>query len=679
MTNRVCSLIVLCFLWGSTQRAQGITCGHVRKISDRTLELHISQQKFNEDLAKKALDNYIKAWDPGKLYFLKSDIEKFQKQYVPTLFKDIKQVRCHNVDDVVRVYMKRFEERQADIDKLIQRKFDFTLDEYMVIDRDVVTWAEDSKELKDRWRKRVKYQYRQLKEALSDDKKIREKLAKRFQLLRKRTSELSTDDTYSTLLNAIATALDPHSSYYSREQLDNFRINTRLSLEGIGAVLHSDDGLTTVSSIVKGGAAARQGQLKVGDKIVAVAQGAKGEPVDVIDMYLPDVVKLIRGPGGSTVLLHIRRDEGRKKNHQIAIVREKIVLADRAASSKVYDTKVGEETYKIGLISLPSFYIDFEGRQARQENFRSSSRDVWKEMMSLSEQKIDGMIVDLRSNGGGSLDEAINIAGLFVDKAPVVQIKGGQEEKPHVSYDQDGGKSFYDGPLLVMVDRQSASASEIFAGAIKDYERGLIVGGDHTFGKGTVQNLHDLENDMGALKVTIRRFYRPSGDSTQLRGVESDIVLPSMANELEIGEEHYKHALEWDVTTPAQYPNYHKVTPYVAELKKVSSHRVDQDENFAEIREAILEFRKDKEARTKVSLKEEKNTDSHSEKDNKEAEQPTDEVVESLPDDPYLQESLRIATDYIRVLKKKKVDIVEVPLLKKLKAEQLAKGKDKKL
>ena len=523
----------------------------------------------------------------------------------------------------------------------------------MVIDSDEISWANNAKEIKERWRKRVKFQHLQLKSSL-EDKKVREKLKKRYELAKKRHNELDAEDIYGNFLNAFSNSLDPHSTYYSPSAVEEFRINTRLSLDGIGAVLRSEDGFTKILSLVKGGAAFKTGKVKVGDKIVAVAQG-DGIPVDVIDMDLSEVVKKIRGKRGTVVKLSIVREE--KKGNQkliVPIVREKIQLEDRAAKGYTYDLSDpnSKKTAKVGVLSLPSFYMDFQGRSQGKANFKSSSRDLLKELEKLKKEKVDTIVVDLRSNGGGSLDEAINVAGLFLKKGPVVQIKADGTQS--VVKEDNDPQIYYEGPLVVLTNLQSASASEIFAGAIKDHERGLIVGDHSTFGKGTVQNLNDISQQLGAIKVTISKFYTPSGSSTQLKGVESDIVIPSLFAEYKIGEKNYDFALPWEKIPESKMDKFGMVKPFLKDLQKLSKLRIAADKDFQEVAKNIDEYRKSKKDRIQVSLKEEKDEDKKEDDEEEAKLADAEEAAPDLKDDLVLREAVLIAMDYNHLTKKEK-------------------------
>lgn len=656
----------------STQ-AYALTCSEVRQLMFLYFKMHYTFDKFDDELATRTLDNFLKAWDPGKLYFTKNDIEEIRAKYSTNLDDMINQLDCSAVDYVINRYSKRFEERQKHLKVLLDRKYDFTKDEYMITDGKKLDYLKTSKELNERWRKRVKFQLLTLKNTISLEKS-REKLRKRNELAAKRHQDLTQDRILSVFLNAFSMALDPHSSYMPADDLEDFRIRTRLSLEGIGASLRSDEGITTVASLVKGGAAAKGGLLKVADKIVGVAQG-NGEVVDVIHMDLKDVVKLIRGARGTTVKLSILRD-GHSQPIIIPIVREKIQLVDQQAASKLFKVNLKEgskkKTLRIGVINLPSFYIDFEGKHKRLKNYRSSSQDTKRELAKLKKEGIDGLIVDLRSNGGGSLEESINMSGLFFDKGPVVQVKtpDGSTE----AYADRDGQTYYKGPLVVMINRHSASASEIFAGAIQDYGRGIIVGDSHTFGKGTVQNLNDVAPTLGAIKVTVNQFYRPDGATTQLKGVSSDIKLPSLVDEFEIGEKFYDYALPFESIKRANHEQFNYVKPVIKQIKQISIARVASDKKFQEVFDAIEEYRKNDKERSRVSLKEKKESDKKKESDSekKDASVASDESdsVFNLEKDVHLQETLRITGDYIQIMNSKKPGKMSFPSLAKKNKKQ---------
>lgn len=639
-----------------------LDCKQVRLLTQLYFKMHFSQTSFTDELSKRSLEMFLRAWDPGKLYFLQSDIDRFEKDYSTQIDDLVGRADCKFIDDVVAVYGNRFDERQKGINNAIAADHDFTVEEFMEVDRKKVPWAKTTEELTDRWRKRVKFQIMQLRDTIKDPAKIREKMTKRMDLMRKRHKETKSDQVMGIFLNAFATSLDPHSDYMGPDELEDFRINTRLSLEGIGAVLRSEDGFTTIQSMVPGGAAAKSGQVKVDDKIIAVAQPNEA-PVDVIDMDLRDVVKLIRGKQGTEVKLTLVREEkGSNIQLQVVLKRQKVQLTDRAAKSSIKTVQVGDgagsKLLKIGVISLPSFYMDFEGRQNKQKDFKSSSVDMLREIEVLKTKGVEALIVDLRNNGGGSLDEAINVSGLFIKTGPVVQILGA-EGRSFVQSDNDPNVA-WDGPLVVMINRQSASASEIFAGAIQDYGRGLVVGGDHTFGKGTVQNLNDVSDKLGAVKVTISKFYRPSGSSTQLRGVGSDVVFPDLMDQIELGEKYYDFALPWEKIKDSDFKSLNLTSQFVKSLKEASAARVVKDSGFQLIAEDIKTYKEGELDRSRISLKEKSAKEKAAEKQksekrsgrkkSKDAEEGVDDDMSlDLVDDYHLQEALRVTADYLNL------------------------------
>ena len=649
-------LLLLVLLLGA-QNAWALDCSQLKGVVARYLKEHIKFKVFDDALSQRTLENLFRFWDPSKTYLLQKDVDTLRKRYSNQLDDQINNYRsskCKALKDIVNIYSLRFQKINSKIVKIITAKHDFTIDEYLVFNRD--SYAKDHKELAERWRKRVKFQLLQLKTSLGDLKKAQQKLSKRYQLIAKRHNELTTKDVYTRFLRAFAMALDPHSDYLPSEQLEDFQIRNRLSLEGIGAVLRSEEGFTTIQSLVPGGAADKSGLLQANDKIINVAQ-AKGEAIDIIDMDLREVVKLIRGKPGTKVHLTILREhEKGTQRSTITIVREKIMLKDQEASVKVYQTRTKEHNrnYRIGVVTLPSFYRDFNCMNTRNRfmNCKSSTRDVQTKIREL--KKTDALILDLRRNPGGSLEEAISLTGLFITKGPVVQVKKtGQKTKVYADNDS---RIDYRGPLVVLIDRYSASASEIVAGAIQDHTRGLIVGGNHTFGKGSVQNLavNDPYRGGGALKVTISKFYLPAGASTQSSGVVADIVLPSIINELEIGEKHNEYALEWERIKKLDYKTTDKTTPYLKQLTAASSARIANDKDFKEITEGIAKYKKELDNRTRITLKEKPQETSSPTKTEKETDQLT------INDDVHLQETLRITSDYLRLLAGQKLSPVKV-------------------
>jgi carboxyl-terminal processing protease len=674
----------------SSSASFALDCKQVRLLTNYYFKMHFTYTEFNDELSKRSLDLFIKAWDPGKLYFLQSDIDRFEKQYMTSIDNAVLAADCSFIDDIVSTYSQRFTERQKGIDEAIAAKQDFTVDEYLEVDQKKMPWAKTGDEIADRWRKRVKFQIMGIRETLTDEARIRTKMEKRMAIVRKRHKATSSDEVMGIYLNAFASALDPHTDYMGPDELEDFRINTRLSLEGIGAVLRSDDGFTTIQSLVAGGAAAQSGLIKKDDKIIAVAQGNKAA-VDVVDMDLKEVVKLIRGPHDTEVKLTITRDEkGKNIQRIVPLRRKKVQLTDKAAKSQIKIVKVGEgasaTNIKVGVITLLSFYMDFEGRQNKEANYKSSSADMLREIEAVKKAGAQAVILDLRNNGGGSLDEAVTISGLFIKSGPMVQIRASDGSNTLLE-DKDSGVA-WDGPLAVMINRQSASASEIFAGAIQDYKRGLIIGDTHTFGKGTVQNLNDVSDKLGAIKVTISKFYRPSGSSTQLRGVESDIVIPDIFDELEIGEKFYDYALPWEKIKDSEFKKLAEVEPYIKKLSEASASRLQTDKSFKQVAEDIKQYKDKILERTRYSLKEKSAAEKAAEKVKLESRigfrqdvdpETVDENTEVLLiDDFLLQEGLRIAADYVALKAGQGLQVATIPEVEAAEKSRVLKNKAEK-
>ena len=688
------SLLTL-FLSHST--GYGINCKQMSQFVDAYIKMHYSADSFGNELGKRTLDNYLKALDPGKMYFLSSDVAKIHEVYGQRLDDMIRRSDCKALNSILRVYARRFDERQSVINDWIEFEHDFTVEEYFDTDRKKREYCATVEELNERWHLQVKYQLLRLTKRYDGPDKARSKLHKRFELSRKHLSELDAVEIASIFLNAFSTSLDPHTSYMSPDLLEEFRISTALSLNGIGAVLRSEYGVTTVQSLIQGGPAEKGGILQVGDRMVAVAQGEE-DPVDLMDMKLRDVVNMVRGERGTEVGLTVEREEKEATvNLEIPIVRDKIELTDREAKAYSFSVDVYEDSdqpklYKIGLIQLPSFYIDFEGRKEKEKDFKSSSADVRELINDLKEEGIDALVIDLRNNSGGSLDEAVNIAGLFFDYGPVVQVRNTDGSK-QILADADVD-THYDGPLVLLTNRHSASSSEILAGAIQDYERGLIIGDSHTFGKGTVQKVNEVrEGELGAMKVTISQFFRPSGSSTQLRGVEADIVIPDMVDEYEVGEKFYDYVLPWNSIERAKFPSLSLVDAYRDTLLAASEERIQMDTDFQELARDIDSYRENEEERTRVSLKEEedpelKDEDEESadnsdqsenaesteatesqlaagekEEEGEETESDEEDEKPSLVEDILLRETLAITADYLQLLNDRTLVAIRYPNL----------------
>lgn len=568
---------------------------------------HYTRPSIDDSLSRLAYDRYLEALDPNRAFFTREDIQRFAK-YREYFDDSLMKGRLEPAFEIFRLFRSKVEQRIAFALDLLQRhEFDFEHRENYRFDREDEPWAEDEAALDNLWRKRVKNDLLTERLDASDDEPVdRERLVKRYEGIRNRVQQMNPGDVFQAFVNAMTLSIEPHTSYMSPELSENFDINMRLSLQGIGAVLRADDGYTKIQSTVVGGPAARSGKLHAGDHIVGVAQGGDGEMQDVMGWRLQDVVELIRGAKGSTVRLNvIPKSEGRNgRARELALVRDTIKLEDKAAKSEVLE---GPEFggLRIGVIDIPAFYRDFAGHAAGKSNFRSTTRDVRALLTELEEQKVDGVIIDLRQDGGGSLAEATELTGLFIPKGPVVQIK---DASGNVEIEKDvDPEELYGGPLVVLVNRNSASASEIFAGAIQDYGRGLIVG-EPTFGKGTVQTLINLsrylrtDEDLGRLRLTMAQFFRVLGASTQHRGVTPDITFPTAEDLGDYGERSLDHAIPWGAI-PAVIRGSSQDTdlPY---LRAASEERIRKDPGFQFLIDQEAELTKVKEI-TSVTLHEE--------------------------------------------------------------------------
>lgn len=558
--------------------------------------IHLRGQRLDDEVSRRIFTSYLDALDPLKLHFLASDIEEFSSDR-----EDLDdKLRKGELDFPYRVfhrYLERVAERAEEIRVLIDADHDFDVEEYVVADPDELEWAKDTDEARDRWRRRIKLELLGMTADGVSLEDARERLHKRYRNIDRRRRQMSKDDLLQVWLTAATTVYDPHTSYMSPSTLENFEISMKLQLVGIGAVLTSTDGETTVTSVLPGGAAAKEGRLKARDKIEAVAQGKDGEFVDVFDWRIDDVVHLIRGDEGTVVRLRILHPDTQKRE-DITIERAKVELKDAEARGEVLEQGKKEDgsPYRIGVIDLPSFYMDMQAAQLGAADYKSTSRDVAAILAGFREKKVDAVVMDLRQNSGGALTEAIRLTGLFIDRGPVVQIRdsAGDVEDER---DEDPGMA-WDGPLVVLTSKSSASASEIFAGAIQDYRRGIIVGDESTHGKGTVQRLLDMGDrrrpdaiNLGALKITVSKFYRPSGKSTQSRGVAPDIVLPSLESYLVDGEADLDYAIEFDEIAPAPFRRSAIVTKAIVEkLEERSRERREGNDDFKKLQSEIAHF-----------------------------------------------------------------------------------------
>lgn len=558
---------------------------------------HYKATPLDDAMSEKIFDRYFKSLDGEKLFFLQSDVD----QYALARTKLDDAIVGENLTvpfAIYNLYQQRFNERIAYARELVKSKFDFTQDESYQADREKAEWARSEAEIRDLWRKRVKNDFLRLKLAGKDEKAIRETLDKRYDSYMNRSRKLNNEDVFQIFMNAYAMSIEPHTNYLGPRASENFDIAMRLSLEGIGAILQTRDEYTVIREIVPGSPAGLSGKLKVGDRIIGVAQGDSGAVTEVLGWRIDDVVAQIRGAKDSTVRLQILpADAGPDgKPVQVALVRKKISMEEQSAKKSIMEVRDGAVKRRIGVISLPTFYQDFEARRKGDREFKSATRDVARLLGELKKDKVDNVLIDLRNNGGGSLNEAVELTGLFIDKGPVVQQRNA-EGKVEVEADTQAGLA-WDGPVGVLINRGSASASEIFAAAIQDYGRGLVIG-EPTFGKGTVQTLVSLDRfaqgdkaRYGELKMTIAQFFRINGGTTQLRGVTPDIKLPSMSDADNFGESSYDNALPWVAIKPAVYIPAGELKEIVPLLDKKHDARVARDKDFQYLQEDIALVKK---------------------------------------------------------------------------------------
>jgi carboxyl-terminal processing protease len=525
---------------------------------------HLRRAVINDSLSSVIFDSYLEALDNNKLYFQNSDIRQLER-FRYTLDDAFISGNLQPAFDIYNLYQSRFETWNTFALQLTSNNFDFNRNESFHFDRVSSSWATSPEELNDLWRKAVKSQFLNLKLTGISDEEIRKKLRERFERLASSNRQVLSDDVFQMYMNVFTESFDPHTNYFLPITSDNFMIGMSQSLEGIGARLQNENEYTKVVEIIPGGPAHKSKLLFANDKITAVAQGSEGEWVDVIGWRIDEVVKLIRGPKQTIVRLQVLKanDLPGTKPEEIVLVRDKVKIEEQAPKKEVITLFRNNKQYNIGVITIPSFYLDFEGEQQGDPDYKSTTRDVRNLLAELKDESVDGVIIDLRNNGGGSLAEAINLTGLFIPYGPVVQIKNasGQIE---IQRDEDRDL-YYDGPLGILINRFSASASEIFSGAIQDYKRGVIIG-EQSYGKGTVQNLLNLDRFInsgtsekpGELKMTLAKFYRVTGSSTQLKGILPDIELPSPYEVNQYGETSEPSALPWDLiqATRFQPTNY---------------------------------------------------------------------------------------------------------------------------
>ena len=549
-------------------------------------ERHYASRRYDDALSAQHFVAYLDALDPQRMFFAAEDIAAF----TPWKLELDNAGRRGNLDPAFSMFNRYHEKLKARLEKILEtlpdtlEGFNFEVDEYLVIDHSTMPWASTGEELDERWRKRIKNQALSLRLADKPSEEIPETLARRYQNQLNRLDQYNAQDVFQIYANTLAEQYDPHTNYFSPRRAENFDINMSLSFEGIGAMLQIDDEYAKVTRLIPAGPADKQGELRPSDLIIGVGQGESGAIEDVVGWRLDEVVDLIRGPRDTVVRLQVIPGKGKTDQQRVVpIRRNEVKLEEQAAQKQIIEfTDDADQQHRIGVIDIPAFYIDFDAYRRGDKNYRSTTRDVQKLIAELASEDIEGLVIDLRDNGGGSLQEANQLTGLFIEYGPTVQIRSAESRVW-----RDGKRrrtSYYDGPLAVMINRLSASASEIFAGAIQDYGRGIVVG-EQSFGKGTVQSLVSLKE--GQLKITESKFYRISGDSTQHRGVIPDIRYPSLFDPNEIGESALDNALAWDQIAPARFNRYHDYGAIMPMLTTLHERRAASDPDYLYLEDQV--------------------------------------------------------------------------------------------
>ncbi|GAA0579624.1 carboxy terminal-processing peptidase [Halomonas salifodinae] len=567
---------------------------------------HYADVSLGNQWSRQAFQRFLDILDSQRAYLLESDVAEFR--HLEASMDDVLyDGELEAIYALYERYQERLEHRLEWILARLDEGLDFTFesDDRLEIDRDEAPWAQSETELDELWRKRLKNAALTQLLAGQDEEQMHDNLRQRYEGQLNRIRQTNGDDVFGLLMAAVTGTIDPHTEYFSPRQGESFDIQMRLSLEGIGALLQAEGEYVKVSSLVPGGPADKSGQLAPADRIIAVGQGDDddGEMINVVGMRLDEVVDMIRGPKGSVVRLDVVPAQAvdMTRSRIIEITRDTVTLEDQAASREIIELSRDGEPHRIGVIRIPTFYVDFDAWQAGENDYRSTTRDVARLVQELKEEGVDGIVLDLRNNGGGALHEANSLIGLFIDRGPTVQVR---DARGRISlYGDTESGSLYDGPLAVLVNRLSASASEIFAGAIQDYGRGLVLG-NRTFGKGTVQTLNDLSH--GQIKLTRAKFYRISGESTQHRGVDPDILFPSLIDPEVIGESSLDNALAWDRVRAVQYRNYGEPWRFIEALRAGHRERIDEHPNFIYLQNQAELARELREHQTSVSLNRER-------------------------------------------------------------------------
>lgn len=680
--------VLLLGLQPDDSRSRGVIASHPSAISEDDLKPTITQEKveayvtkifsgyhyrkfgLNDSLSNKMYENYLNEIDRAKLYFLASDVQSFEK-YRNQLDESLSNGDLTAAYDMYNTFRKRYRERSAYIDKLLTKpSFDFTVDESFNTDREKTAWAKTPDELNEVWRKLIKNEALELRISGKPDSSIVTLLKDRYKNRERNLGRFRSEQVFQMYMNAFCEVLDPHTRYFSPADSDRFKQDMYQALEGIGAVLREDGNYIKVVEVVPGGPAFKDKRLKKDDRIIGVAQGDEGKYEDIVGWYVDDAVKKIKGAKGTVVRLQVLAADALPSDppKEIRLAREKVNLQTSRAKKEVVTITQNKHDYKIGIIQIPSFYRDFESAGKRDKDFASTTRDVQKLLDSLKAENVEGVVIDLRNNGGGSLTEAISLTGLFISKGPVVQVRE-QTGETEVQSDLNPEVN-YDGPLAVLTNRFSASASEIFAAAIQDYKRGIVLG-EQTYGKGTVQTMVDLNqwikdpDKLGQINITVAKFYRINGSSTQRKGVSPDIEFPSAFSAAEYGESSQPTALPWDQIATTRYD----LTKYLNEkqvekLREKYQQRLKNEPELKTFTEELELFRKARE-NTVVSLQETKRKKEREEAEKKrqalkklETEEEDDDegTVATKPADKkkkdiYMIETERILADYITLLK----------------------------
>lgn len=561
---------------------------------------HYADTALDDTWSQAAFERYLDILDSQRAFLLESDIEEFR--HLETRIDDM--LFEGELEPAYQLYHRYHDRAEARFEWLLESLdqglgFTYETDMRLDLDRRDTDWAASEAELEELWRKRLKNDALTLDISGQDEEQVENNLRQRYEGQLTRLRQTNAEDVFGLFMAAVTGSIDPHTEYLSPRQGESFDIQMRLSLEGIGAMLQSDGEYVKVTSLVAGGPADRAGVLEPADRIVGVGQEDEEKTVNVVGMRLDEVVDLIRGPKGTVVRLEVVPAEAvdMTRSHTVEITRDTVDLEEQAAKGEIVEVERDDGVKRIGVITIPTFYVDFDAWQAGEEEFRSTTRDVAREVERLKSEGVDGIMLDLRNNGGGALQEANSLLGLFIDRGPTVQVR---DARGRISlYGDTETGTVYDGPLAVLVNRLSASASEIFAGAIQDYGRGLVLG-SATFGKGTVQTLNDLSH--GQIKLTRAKFYRISGESTQNRGVEPDILFPDMVDPERIGESSLDNALEWDTVQAVQYRHYGEPWEHLETLRARHRERAESHPNFVYLKERVALARRLREEHTSVSL-----------------------------------------------------------------------------